>query len=518
MESMPDEPANDEAQLREELVAYLDGELDAEQSRRIEQRARVEPDTGRMLEELDRTWHMLDQLDAPATNEDFTCTTLEMVALAAVDDAAQAKAQQPRRRLRAALWAVAGLIAAAAAGFVIVANLIPDPNAQFLHDLPILENFDRYREIDNFDFLRALNDERIFPDDADALPAAGPAAVETPSQQRRRVEVMSAEQLDELFLNEQKFHDLSPDEQQRMRELHEQLESAKDREKLLATMNSYCKWLKTLPLIRHEKLADKRKTMTAQERVKMVKEFVPTELDPKDRKALVRWLDRYTADHGAGFVGMVPGGGNPNLPPDRQKRVARVTTLQRWQKSGAKGPMPIADPEMARLREGLSPALRAKLEAKAPAEQARMVSEWLRETASHELDEELADFFAGKSLDEYKRDDLMALPSDEMYKSLSDLYSNYLRESNPAEPPAGDRPGKKRGRGPNSGPGPNPGPGSGPGPRGSDAPRWPDNRDKKGPRGGKDFKGNPEPVAPEAKVEKSAPPDRPGIEKTSDKP
>ena len=63
MESMSPDPVNDEAQLREELVAYLDGELDGEQSRRIEQRAAAEPEARRMLQELDRAWHMLDELD-----------------------------------------------------------------------------------------------------------------------------------------------------------------------------------------------------------------------------------------------------------------------------------------------------------------------------------------------------------------------------------------------------------------------------------------------------------------------
>ena len=48
---------------------------------------------------------------------------------------------------------------------------------------------------------------------------------------------------------------------------------------------------------------------------------------------------------------------------------------------------------MARLLAGLSPDLRAKLEAKKPAEQIRIIIEWLRETASQELDEQLADFF-----------------------------------------------------------------------------------------------------------------------------
>jgi len=167
MESMSHDPANDEAQLREELVAYLDGELDAEQSRKIEERAAVEPNARHMLQELDRTWHMLDELDSPATSEDFTCTTLEMVALAASEDAQKAKAQRPRRRLRAGLWAVAGLVGAAAAGFLIVASLIPDPNAQLLQDLPIVENYDQYRKIGSIDFLRSLNKEELFTRDAD---------------------------------------------------------------------------------------------------------------------------------------------------------------------------------------------------------------------------------------------------------------------------------------------------------------------------------------------------------------
>jgi anti-sigma-K factor RskA len=158
---------NDEDLLREELVAYLDGELDAEQSRRIELRASEEPRARRMLQELDRTWHMLDELDAPATSEDFTRTTLEMVAQAADQDVKKHEAEAPWRRRRAALWTAAGLIAAAAAGFLIVASLIPEPNAQLLQDLPIIENFDQYREIGSVDFLHALNKEKLFTEDAD---------------------------------------------------------------------------------------------------------------------------------------------------------------------------------------------------------------------------------------------------------------------------------------------------------------------------------------------------------------
>ena len=120
MEPMSQESINDDAPLREELVAYLDGELDVEQSRQVVQRAAAEPRARRILAGFERTWDLLDELESPATSEDFTCTTLEMVALAAENDIAKAKADAPRRRRRALLWTLAGLAGAAALGFLLV--------------------------------------------------------------------------------------------------------------------------------------------------------------------------------------------------------------------------------------------------------------------------------------------------------------------------------------------------------------------------------------------------------------
>ena len=63
-----------------------------------------------------------------------------------------------------------------------------------------------------------------------ALLTACLGAVETLSQRRKRVEEMSVEQREDLFHSEQQFRALSPQEQQRIRDLHEQIESAPDRE------------------------------------------------------------------------------------------------------------------------------------------------------------------------------------------------------------------------------------------------------------------------------------------------
>ena len=287
-----------------------------------------------------------------------------------------------------------------------------------------------------------------------ALLAAGLGAVESLAQRRRLVEEMSAEQRDELFRGEQQFRALPPQEQQRIRELHDQIESAPDRETLRATMNRYYKWFETQPPFRRAKLRLDKK-MPLKERVATVKLFLATQapsknlrLDDRSRRALVAWLDRYSAEHGIEILNQGPHTTNPKLlaerqqiarlPPDRQKVILREILLRRWQAGNPSGMMFIADPEMARLRAGLSPELRAKLEAKKPGDQAQIINDWLRETASQELDEQLVEFFE-KTISDEERDRLMSLPSDEMYESLSKQYRAQLKQAKVAEPPRGDR-------------------------------------------------------------------------------
>jgi len=346
---------------------------------------------------------------------------------------------------------------------------------------------------------------------ASAVLAASLGAVETLSQRRRQVEEMSAEQRDDLFHSEQQFRALPPQEQQRIRDLHDQIESAPDRDKLRATMNRYCKWFETQPPFRRAKLLDKKSTL--KERITTVKNFLakqgPTKdlhLDDRSRRTLAAWLDHYTAEHGLDSLGQGLHPGNPKflperqqlerqqiakLPPDRQKAILREFLLRRWQMGGPSGQMPIAPNEMDRLRAGLSPDLRAKLDAKKPAEQTRLIGDWLRETASLELDEQLADYFE-RTISDEERDRLMSLPSDEMYDSLSKQYrAHVLKQSKPAEPPRGDRPPwQQRGHHPGS-------------PRGSGGRHWPELRDENAGPAGKDAKGNQETAAPKSTADKT---------------
>ena len=120
---MSNDPSNTGSALDEQLVAYLDGELDAESGRRIEALLASDAEVRRRLQSLERTWDLLDELDAAPVGEPFTQTTLEMVAVAAHEDVERERAEAPRRRRRRLLATGGGLLAAAAAGFLAVVLL-----------------------------------------------------------------------------------------------------------------------------------------------------------------------------------------------------------------------------------------------------------------------------------------------------------------------------------------------------------------------------------------------------------
>src|SRR5689334_24912554 len=65
-------------QRRDELTAYLDGELDEATAAVVEQRLRDDPALRREAETLKRAWEMLDFLPQPEPSTDFASRTLSM--------------------------------------------------------------------------------------------------------------------------------------------------------------------------------------------------------------------------------------------------------------------------------------------------------------------------------------------------------------------------------------------------------------------------------------------------------
>ena len=88
---MSNEPPPKSPNQLEQLVVYLDGELNDQQSAAMEKRLRNDPELRRMADELDRTWGLLDALEPVVAGEKFSQQTMKTV----VTSSAHAEQQRP---------------------------------------------------------------------------------------------------------------------------------------------------------------------------------------------------------------------------------------------------------------------------------------------------------------------------------------------------------------------------------------------------------------------------------------
>lgn len=160
----------DDISLQEELTAYLDGELDAAQRRQVEERISSDARYRTELARLERAWDLLDRLPTAEVDAAFTRTTLEMVAVAAEKDLDDERAEAPRRRRKRALVIMCCLALASLGGVVAGRSLWPDPNAQLLRDLPVIENFELYNQAGDVEFLRQLDKAGLFAEEGEHAP------------------------------------------------------------------------------------------------------------------------------------------------------------------------------------------------------------------------------------------------------------------------------------------------------------------------------------------------------------
>jgi anti-sigma factor RsiW len=167
---MTDERSANVDQLHEELTAYLDGELNVEAVRQVEDRLARDPDYRHELQRLEKAWNLLDRLPRSTVDESFTKTTIEMVAVAAADEAGVIESMRPKRLRQQRVAAMGGVLAAGLVGFVVGQFVWQSPNDQLLQDLPVLENFDLYYQADNLELLRLLEKEGLFSEADDHAP------------------------------------------------------------------------------------------------------------------------------------------------------------------------------------------------------------------------------------------------------------------------------------------------------------------------------------------------------------
>lgn len=171
---MPDLPplSDDE---RDELIAYLDGEVDADTARSVEAKMNRDTRIRNEAEALRKTYDLLDYLPRPEPSPNFTNKTLTRASLA-FPQLAGATAPRPAWQR----WAL-GVGWVAAALLVGIAGYAATPffysskptggetpaerEQQLVRDLRVIENLRPYHAAGDINFLHELDRPELFGDD-----------------------------------------------------------------------------------------------------------------------------------------------------------------------------------------------------------------------------------------------------------------------------------------------------------------------------------------------------------------
>jgi anti-sigma factor RsiW len=169
MPERPHEHADDE-----NLVAYLDGELDEDDERAVEAllgrdgRARAEADS------LKRAWDMLDYLARPEPSPSFTSQTLERISGLRTAVAPKSPTISKRRAWATGVVWTGLVVVAGALGFgsVRLYSKPPPPkpppadlDERLVRHLWVIENQHLYEQVDDIQFLKKLASPELFGDD-----------------------------------------------------------------------------------------------------------------------------------------------------------------------------------------------------------------------------------------------------------------------------------------------------------------------------------------------------------------
>lgn len=180
------EPQDDER--REEIVAYLDGELDQHAAAEFEQRLQRDAALRADAEAMKRTWELLDFLPQPEPSATFTSKTLDKISvlrpaatsamtLPAAADAilAPAAPARPRSKWPGYLGWTAAALALFALGYIASAPAFrkgPKPvppqvaEEEMARDLRILNQLPQYEVGEDIAFLKDLDQPELFGDES----------------------------------------------------------------------------------------------------------------------------------------------------------------------------------------------------------------------------------------------------------------------------------------------------------------------------------------------------------------
>jgi hypothetical protein len=153
--------------IDEEIVAYLDGELTSDEQARVEGKLRDDAVYRLRLNQLQQAWDLLDNLRGTEADDEFTASTVAMVALQAEHEVKSQQMRAVRQRSLGWIALAAAVLASAAGGYFYLHQRLTQADRDFVRDLPIIEHVDEYSNIDSLSFLKAMERENLFPSEVD---------------------------------------------------------------------------------------------------------------------------------------------------------------------------------------------------------------------------------------------------------------------------------------------------------------------------------------------------------------
>ncbi len=151
----------------EKLVAYLDGELDHQEAQQLETELANDPALRKQLQDLQRTWDMLDHLPTNEVDNSFTRSTIEMVLGEARKEYKVTK-KRNWRRLKQCGLGIAVLTISTLIGYMSARHIYETPRRELIQNLDFYRNVDNYGNISDIELLEKLDQEALMPDALDS--------------------------------------------------------------------------------------------------------------------------------------------------------------------------------------------------------------------------------------------------------------------------------------------------------------------------------------------------------------
>ncbi len=420
-----------------ELVAYLDGELTADECRRVERRLASDADYRQKLTELEQAWTALESLPTTKVDDDFARTTIEMVTVAAVREAKAQSTSQAVIGRRRKYWMAAGGLAIAMASFAAARVLVPSRDNALVADLPVIEQLDVLTEISDVEYLRGL--ARLdFAGSTRGTSSATTTTTTTTSAATASdwqsfddradwIESLPAKEKADLSAKFERFEKLMPrpEAQDRLRSLERDVATASDRDQLEATLAAYGEWLQSRT--QGEKLKLRERDISTAERLERAKSLLAEtqlaarrQLSLEDEKALQDAILSIVEERRGELVQEIGRQGNPD--PERRlggqpaARVAMVIIggdLRNEERRGR---------TIDRLSAHLSPDAQEYLNGLDRGQRGWQLMRWVYEAVGSNVGRQNLEQFFASGLTDDQREILLGLPLSEMNEQLEQMY------------------------------------------------------------------------------------------------